>query len=396
MLLGGSSKSKRSVRIDRFSVKVAILNLRFDVESRFVIYSDYGRFALPEDLPWSDVPHTKFVWRRAPLRLGGRYSATISSIYRDVVAALAPSSPIWTAHEKDVHVKLQIIKDDSHDNLLLLVDLWTQADEASVEDIEHCERALAEVLNRVAASLNVNFTLRMEKRQEFIEYKLPARISRKHNILQIRAAIASKIRSFLGFKDQLPTLSLIDRQLKFGPEPPGNVNAFRQFLEAEIPARTRQKETPVNRLWSFVPVAMAAVLVLTWWLPLRIWSICLVAGMLITLMSTSLWPARVVGFRSVLRRTATTASLGFFGIGAFGVAYAIRALQGDDLGVVDTLGYPFLVSAGVGIAGGILGENPKGAARIIAHIQLLLFLGGLIGIVAVLLRIDRGVRQRRE
>jgi hypothetical protein len=98
----------------------------------------------------------------------------------------------------------------------------------------------------------------------------------------------------------------------------------------------------------------------------------------------------------MFRQTATLATVGFFGIGVFGVAYAVCALlESDALGEsIATLGYPFLVSTGVGVAGGILGGNPRGAARIIAHIQLLFFLSSLIGVAAVLFRIDRGVRRR--
>jgi hypothetical protein len=57
-----------------------------------------------------------------------------------------------------------------------------------------------------------------------------------------------------------------------------------------------------------------------------------------------------------------------------------------------SLGYRFLVSVALGVSVGVLGSIPT-AAALIAHVQLLIFLMGLVGVVALLLRIDTNLRE---
>jgi hypothetical protein len=49
----------------------------------------------------------------------------------------------------------------------------------------------------------------------------------------------------------------------------------------------------------------------------------------------------------------------------------------------------------MGLAGGIVGDSLAGAALRVAHVQLLLFLGGLTALIARILRIDALLRDRQ-
>lgn len=71
---------------------------------------------------------------------------------------------------------------------------------------------------------------------------------------------------------------------------------------------------------------MAALLVFSWALPLTVWSTVSISGAIAVLMMLALYPARSLGFRAVIRQEVTIATIGFFGIGVFGVLYAICAL----------------------------------------------------------------------
>jgi len=101
-----------------------------------------------------------------------------------------------------------------------------------------------------------------------------------------------------------------------------------------------------------------------------------------------------VGFKSILGRTSIVTTFGFYGIVVFGLIYAVFALTNSEaLGQTATLGYPFLVSTSLGVAGGLLGEA-KGPVRIVIHIQLLLFLSGLMAALLILIRVRRDVGTR--
>ena len=75
----------------------------------------------------------------------------------------------------------------------------------------------------------------------------------------------------------------------------------------------------------------------------------------------------------------TVATFGFFEIGIFGLLYGSCALAACDKALNNeparsSLGYLFLVATGLGIAGGIIGDNPVGDptpwARIIDDLSL--------------------------
>jgi hypothetical protein len=267
---------------------------------------------------------------------------------------------------------------------------------------------LAKALESERQNLNARLDVRsipdwqLRTEQEFLDVRLARFIARYLNTDQAKEEIVrrqgERTRDDLNYEEKLPTLRVSGNRLRFGPEPVGNVDAFRSYLSDETSEdATIARLTPRTlRLWSWIPVLMAAALVASWSLPLQNWSIAVASIVFAFLMVLTILPARTIGWQTLFRQTTAVAATGFFGIAIFGLAYAARAIAGgEELRNVTSLGDPFLTSTGLGVAGGILDEYPKGAARIIAHLQLLLFLSGLIGVVAVLLRIDRSVRRGR-
>jgi len=370
--------------------------------SRFVVKRSGVEFSLNENVPWSESARRL---KRSALLLGWRCVSTIPPGRIGQAQSFEQSSngPYWRSthgHKVNVFVRSEA---KSETEMGLVIDLWTDRPRSTSSDIEQAAEALDIVRKEIAEQIDLGDDIRLpwslKREQEFLEVKLPRFIARHLNTENVRARITPHLkRDEYYYMERLPTLQAIRGRLRLGPEPSGAVDAVRGFLDEETSEKATESILRSSRYhrWSWVPIAMAGLLVLTWCFPLKPWSVALVASLLLGLMTLAVFPARDVGWRKIFRKTTAIAALGFFGIGVFGVAYAVCALISDDaLGRhVTRLGYPFLVSTGLGVAGGILGDNPTGAARIIAHVQLLLFLSGLIGVVAMLLRIDRGVRAR--
>jgi hypothetical protein len=91
------------------------------------------------------------------------------------------------------------------------------------------------------------------------------------------------------------------------------------------------------------------------------------------------------GFR-MLRRASVVAALVMYSVVVFTVAYGAAALEQpgsiktNDGALPSRLGVLALVSTSLGIAGGEVGTEVSHAARVIAHIQLLLVIGAVAGV----------------
>lgn len=108
--------------------------------------------------------------------------------------------------------------------------------------------------------------------------------------------------------------------------------------------------------WTLVtlPIATAAVLGVTWPLPLRSWTIAATASVVAALTLETLRRARREG--NAHRQTATlatAAALALATVGAVALGYAAFALvRVGVFGPVTRLGYPFLVASGLRLDGG--------------------------------------------
>ncbi len=365
---------------------------------RFVMDPDYcSRFVLADDVPWR---HAKLGWKYPAVRVGWRCYCKIPpglSEHALQFAEASKSAEPWATRGQYVNVTIDAHPDCKGYGMPLVIDLWVEKSRNTVDDIQAATTALEVVRREIEAQLRLDSIWHLAKQQEFLDVELPPSIARHLDSDRARAAIVALLETEKRIGDLLPTLNLLKRRLTFGPEHGGTIEAVQRYLERETGERPKRgaDEPALSHLQSWIALMMAATILLTWSLPLRPWSIAVVTVVLTGLFTWGIVPRSNVPWKSMLRQTPTVASIGFFGIGMFGIGYAVCALLDHEaLGPVSRLGYPFLVSTGLGIAGGILGDNPKGAARILAHIQLLLFLGGLMGVVAVLFRIDRGTRQR--
>jgi hypothetical protein len=363
---------------------------------RFIIKG--GReFALEEYPPWRNSAQKL---KRSALRIGWRCVSRIpAGLIQQAEDFVVSSGGLYvrSALGHDVNVSGRLERSPNEYDLTLVVDLWTRCPRSTGV----CIQRAAEVLDKIRAEVNsrvglgLGFTWTLKKEQEFLDVKPPRFVLRAMTREDAIAAITSRMtEEKYRYRDPLPTMELAQGRLKLGPEPEGAVDAVRRYLQEETSEKTKESILESSSYHQWISPAMAGVLLATWMLPLKAWSVGLVAFLLVALMVVAILPVRYVGWSTIFHQTTTVASLGFFGIGVFGIAYSLCALVSDDLGPVTRLGYPFLVSTGLGVAGGILGDNPKGIARILAHVQLLLFLGGLVGVFAVLLRIERGIRER--
>jgi hypothetical protein len=363
--------------------------------SRFVIYQrERLETTLSEDSPWGERSSRA---PRAKLRLGWRCACQTSwdSGVKEFLESLQENS-VWVTSGHTVHVAGVRVKGPTQlDGGVLVIDLWTEGSGDLPGELQRAENALDIVCQQIQARLGLNGygVYSVEKKQEFVELKLPSSIARNLPADRAKAAIwvhrAPSAPYVSG--EKLPTIQVAGNWLRLGPEHPGAIDAVSKYVRQEVGGRVRRRhpDTQTHGGWFWVPVLMVVSMLFAWALPLRVWSLVFIACVLMLLMIVAVFPARREG-RSWFGQAPIVTSLGFFGIGAFGIAYSIcQLVDGKALGDVSALGYPFLVSTGLGVAGGVLGDSPRGAARIVAHIQLLLFLGGLAGVFAILLRIAR-------
>jgi hypothetical protein len=272
------------------------------------------------------------------------------------------------------------------------VNLWLEGFAADRRfDLSSAQRVLEDARAQVAAETR-KVTLSLTPEQEFIQIKLPKFLARQLNNRRA-AAVVEQYRDSRIYND-IKTATVDDDWLTLGPEAPGTIEGIKRYLQEQFNDKTRDSVLVSFRYTRAIPFVFAAVLLFTWLLPLASWSIGVISAATVLLLLVSLLPGYYVGWRSVMRRPETIASIGFFGICVFGIAYAICGLVNSmALGPLHNLGYPFLVSTSLGIAGGVLGE-PHGVVRWIIHLQLLLFFGGLMSLIAILLKIERDVGSR--
>jgi hypothetical protein len=364
--------------------------------TRFVVDLGGSKFSLPENFPWvgsSGLP------KNLALRLGWRCLCSVYAGQSDLVEEFLRSHSGRIVRGLEVNVVVR--QEESRYDRRLIVDLWTELKARQEVSLRQAVDTLKAASEEVAFELGLLSHQELKVYEEFLMVKLPKFVARQLGTSgRARVAVGACWSRDRPARDPLPTVQLNGTHLVLGPEPPGAVDAVQRYLQEETGdgAKDAAGGSPRYRAPRWIPFAMAAALVVAWALPLKPWSVAFVGGIAALLIVLALLPAREIGFSATLRQTTTMAALGLFWIAAFGVAYATCALLSPgSLGSgITALGYPFLVATGLGVAGGILGENPTGAARIVAHIQLLLFLSGLVSVLAILLRIDRAVMRRRE
>jgi hypothetical protein len=363
-------------------------------EKRFPIGSGSDSFYLPETTPWNpSSPHakTRVFATNQPFRVGSRSVAKAIYDVKDKVEQLnkddASRTRIVKGHKVHVSAEMRELDHASY----VVADTWLEALGNLQEfDLSEAVRTLDETTKQISYELPGNPSF--EPAQEFVEVKLPKFLAQQLTS-ERAAALVKRHRSGSIYKD-IETAKVTQEWLMLGPEAPGTIEGVVQYVKSESTDSNRDAVFSSFSTPRVIPFVFIATLLLTWLAPLRVWSVVGVSAVVLVLSLIAIYPARTVGWAAAMRQTETIACLGFFGVCVFGIAYAICGLTNETaLGVVDSLGYPFLVSTSVGIAGGVLGD-PKGVIRVLIHVQLLLLVAAFIKVLAILLRIERDVRRR--
>src|SRR6266576_49930 len=371
---------------------------RFIVSLETSSYHKAETFVVPET--WPTSPSLK---RNVSLRLAWRCVCRVRGGREELDVFLrSPAAPTnRSVLDVLVHVSASVGKTSEPNLYVLIIDLWADLTRAQGLNLHLAVESLKAALKQVMSQCSSLVHEVTQPEQVYMSVRLPTRLAR-----QLRTSDRAKVA--LGprlpqdkFSQVATTVGLDGNQLTLGPEPPRTPADVETWLTDETRDHTKHviPESSPSRKRALIPIAMAAVLVGAWALPLRTWSVATLGAVVAVLITLALFPACETGLGATLRQTSTIAALGLFWIAVFGIGYATcELLSPGSLGVsVTRLGHPFLVATALGVAGGLVGnDNPTGAARILAHVQLLLFLGGLVGVLAILLRIDLNVRRRDQ
>jgi hypothetical protein len=104
---------------------------------------------------------------------------------------------------------------------------------------------------------------------------------------------------------------------------------------------------------SAVPIATVALVAVAWALPLAWWSAISSAALVTAALAFVIGRGPAGESQTIVRQSTTHAALCVWAINAIGIAYAVRALVGGG-DRFTRLGYPFLVTSGLTLAGGTL------------------------------------------
>lgn len=367
--------------------------------SRFVVGAGTpAAFSLNHVPPWDRFVHRP---SRNVAIVGWRYVCKVYPI--DVNSARAfverqSHNPTRLVRGREIRIRGEQKSFGLYDTYLV-VDIWARQRFRDIGDLRDLRGVVEQARREVAFELSLQREQDLQAMQEFFACVLPTFLARRlNNSVRARTALGALLERDGRAEDSLASVRLEGRLLQLGPEPPGALAAVQLWLEQEDHNRGSPAAPAPSRLANLVPLAMALVVLSSWAAPLRPRYVTLLGAIAALLLTLGFLPARRSGIRRTITMPSTIAAIGFFAIAAFGIAYSVCAIVdpgslGHD---VKSLGYPFLVATGLGVAGGILGDNPTGAARVIAHLQLLLFLGGLAGVVSVLLGIHRASKRGPE
>jgi hypothetical protein len=349
---------------------------------------------LPNDVPWSDDGGhaSRIAWRCAVCIPPGSVDRAQQFVDR------LDGHAVWGRLGYKVHLVAKVLKSPSASaglvlGFVVLVNLWVEIGRmATARTISDAEGALEAVREQVSISLcaasDLNQEWSLSIRQEFAYIRLPTR--RQISTQNLWSALASLL--LTGRREvSFPTLSIAGNTVRFGPEPLGAIDALRKFLAQErMGGDARDPTKPSHSAW-IAPLSLAGLMLLAWLVPISWPSVLLTSLLLAGMFAYQVQHTLAFGRRGWWERPPVVSSLGLFGIAVFGLGYAFCWLRDPNaLPDAHSLGYAFLVSVGVGVAGGVIGDHaPAGSARVLAHIELLLYLGGIAAIVALLLNLRR-------
>ena len=365
---------------------------------------------LSGDTLQADAPSWRQEIRTPALRLSTRRVYSVSAYHGERVDSLLRSHGNGVVIRSGPYlfsvraIKVQILTDRRNDDSIgFMLELKCSYKASSATDLEQISNTSETILDETAAELHgfMHYYGSHFLAQEFLDIELPRRIpSPVYQPLQRKILLKSSQNKKIDFS----TAEFTANRLRFGPENHGAIDSVVRYLRSiarERPSVTATVLDSKRYSWTrIVPVIMGASLVLTWFAPLTmswaVWFFVFFAALLLA----SLMPVLrgEVGLREVFRRARVTSTFFFFVIATFATCYAVADLWqphalGD--GAMTSLGYPYLIATGITFTVGLIAGTLTGAALIIAHIQMLVFMASLVAAILAILNI-RAARAQDE
>jgi hypothetical protein len=240
---------------------------------------------------------------------------------------------------------------------------------------------------------------------EFIDLRFPDAVREALDDDVVRSVLR---RQDSNLKNDFGSLVVSQTQMRLsvGPEKPGAVLAVGRYVEERLKAASLASYAAFDskgyRRLLLVPPAMAACLVLSWFLPLNWISTLVWFGVFLALMVLIVWPLwRKVPPQHLFLRARTGSALFLFVVAAFATAYAIADLLDPTVLASDGsktvgLGNAYLVATGLTFTVGVLTAPLKGLGLQIAHVQMIVFMATIVNVAIAILRLERpGPDQQR-
>lgn len=272
-----------------------------------------------------------------------------------------------------------------------IVELSGRRKSATDGDLRLLLSALEAARNDIASAISQGYPLfDLSVEQEFAFMELPRWLKSS-----LTAPVAAAALS--GISGAPSTIVVLNGNLSLGPEDGGTLDRLQRYLAAQFSAAAKGLILDRAASWIevYAPWTLVVLLLCTWLFYLQPLTLLATIIAMTVPMGMLAWQSRERGWRLYLLRPGAVTALALYSIGLFGVAYGICALYSMAANSrPERLGNSFLIATSMGLAGGVVGDALSGPALLIAHVQLLLFLGGLATLIARVLRIEALLRDR--
>jgi len=201
----------------------------------------------------------------------------------------------------------------------------------------------------------------------------------------------AQVQAFLGAhrstRTTFTTASVDSGRVRVGPEEAAIDAVIRGARELEKSRRRKaqlerrvERSTPRWTRWYALPMVSSLLMVFAWLVPID-WATVTGFGASLTIVMA----LTVIAFRrSRFSLVVVGAAIAVFVLGMFGEAFAVDSLvERAPLGDASHLGFAYLISTGIAVGAGLVTSGGLGGfAKVIAHIELLIFATFIGGAVA--------------
>lgn len=181
-------------------------------DPRFVVrYGNSSEFALSEELPWGPLP----LGRKVGYRVGWRCVCELSYGLHSAERFLNSDNVPLLVHGRNVGVSIHKESPSVLEHLII-IDLWTEGTQSYASELRLALDALDAAREEISAGLGLVFSRVLERKQEFLEIRLPRFLEGRLGSVRARNVIKRHLTS--GFYGDLPTVKVKGRSLSLGPE----------------------------------------------------------------------------------------------------------------------------------------------------------------------------------